>query len=254
MKKILVIEDEEIVRIGIKELLVNSGYNVVLASDGKEGIKVAREEVPDLIVCDIMMPGVDGYGVLSALTEDPVYSSIPFIFLTAKADMGDLRKGMELGADDYIMKPFQSKTLISAIEARLLKKERVTESVKLQSQLTQVDKKLSMDDRVFVENSGKLQFLKVSDVKYITSLGNYCKIACRGGITEIARKTLKEWEEILPEGSFIRIHRSVIVNLNYVEKFSKWSSGTYKVYIKDTEDSFVLSQRYATLLRSKLKI
>src|ERR1700722_4146955 len=106
MKKILVIEDNQKVRENIAEILELSNYKVLTASEGKAGVEIALKENPDLIVCDIMMPVLDGYGVLHLLNKHKETFSTPFIFLTAKSEKSDFRKGMELGADDYITKPF----------------------------------------------------------------------------------------------------------------------------------------------------
>ena len=106
-RKILVIEDQEDVRENIAELLDLSNYEPVIASNGKEGVKKALEIKPDLILCDIMMPEMDGYEVLYLIGKNPEIASIPFIFLTAKSEKNDFRKGMNLGADDYITKPFE---------------------------------------------------------------------------------------------------------------------------------------------------
>lgn len=256
MKKILVIEDDHLIKNGIKELLTTVGYNVFTADKGKEGIKIAKEIKPDLIVCDIMMPGIDGYKVLEVLNEDEQTSSIPFVFLTAKAEMSDLRIGMELGADDYIVKPFETKTLLNAIEARFSKKDKLVIAGKKNTKLKApaLKKKLSEEDRIFIEGSGKLEFIKINEIMCISSLGNYCKIITSHGKNEIMRKTLTEWQKLLPETTFIRIHRSVIINLNFVVKISKWSSGTYLVYIKDINQPFTLSQRYASIIKNKLKL
>lgn len=121
MKKILVIEDNLEVRENIVEILSLSNYSVIEAQNGKEGVEVAIKEVPDLIVCDIMMPVLDGYGVLHMLSRNPATSSIPFIFLTAKSEKSDFRKGMESGADDYLTKPFDGIELLNAIETRFKK-------------------------------------------------------------------------------------------------------------------------------------
>lgn len=256
MKKILVIEDDLLIKNGIKELLTAVGFNVFSADDGKEGVKIAKEIKPDLIVCDIMMPGMDGYKVLECLHNDEQTASIPFIFLTAKAEMSDLRIGMELGADDYIVKPFESKTLLNAIEIRLSKKDILAAEHKKNTKinLSPPKKKLTEEDRIFVEGSGKLEFIKVNEIMCVSSLGNYCKLITSQGKNEIMRKTLTEWQKLLPEKSFIRIHRSVIINLNFVVKISKWSSGTYLVYIKDLNQPFTLSQRYAAMIKNKLKL
>ncbi len=119
MARILVIEDEESILENILETLELHGYEAVGASDGRRGTQLAQERLPDLVVCDILMPGMDGYGVLQALRSSPATARVPFIFLTAKSDRGDLRQGMELGADDYITKPFQPSELIAAIQTRL---------------------------------------------------------------------------------------------------------------------------------------
>lgn len=128
MKKILIIEDNTDVRENIGELLELSGYKIVLASTGKEGVQHALVEQPDLIICDIMMPGYDGYSVLRILSKNHQTMDIPFIFLTAKSNREDFRKGMSLGADDYITKPFTDMELIDAVEIRLKKSIRLKSS------------------------------------------------------------------------------------------------------------------------------
>ena len=121
MKKVLLIEDDLILRENTAELLELSDYEVVTASNGKIGLNMATTHLPDIIVCDIMMPELDGYGVLDALAKNSDTKYIPFIFLSAKTERQDVRKGMDLGADDYITKPFQEEELVSAIESRIAK-------------------------------------------------------------------------------------------------------------------------------------
>ena len=121
MKKILLIEDNDDIRENTAEILELSNYNVIVAENGKRGVEKAIEYSPDLIVCDIMMPGLDGYGVLHAVHKNEQIKNTPFIFLTAKTERSDFRKGMELGADDYITKPFDGIELLNAVESRLKK-------------------------------------------------------------------------------------------------------------------------------------
>ncbi|MDF4203298.1 response regulator [Maribacter sp. SA7] len=123
MKRILLIEDDKALRENTEELLELSGYNVTTAPNGKIGIETAIENLPDIIVCDIMMPVVDGYGVLENLSNNEKTKQIPFIFLSAKTEHKEIRKGMDLGADDYLTKPFEEEELMSAIESRLAKAE-----------------------------------------------------------------------------------------------------------------------------------
>ena len=130
MKKILVIEDNLEVRENICELLELSGYEVIAAPNGKEGVKESIAHHPDLIVCDVMMPVLDGYGALKILQKNRETTHIPFIFLTAKADKGDFRRGMNLGADDYITKPFDDVEFLEAIEIRLNKKNNIPQAAK----------------------------------------------------------------------------------------------------------------------------
>ena len=123
MKTILIIEDDAALRENTAELLELSNYNVITAPNGKVGIDKAKADMPDIVVCDIMMPEVDGYGVLEALSQDPKTTQIPFIFLSARTEHKEIRKGMDMGADDYLTKPFEEEELISAIESRLAKAE-----------------------------------------------------------------------------------------------------------------------------------
>lgn len=121
MNKILLIEDDKVMRENTAEILELASFTVTTAENGKKGVQLAKELRPDLIICDIMMPELDGYGVLHVLSKDPATASIPFIFLTAKAEKSEMRKGMELGADDYLTKPFEDTELLNAVESRLKK-------------------------------------------------------------------------------------------------------------------------------------
>jgi len=130
MKHILLIEDNKEVRENTAEILELAGFKVSTAPDGKKGVEAVKKEKPDLIICDIMMPVLDGYGVLHLLGKNEETATIPFIFLTAKTERVEIRKGMDMGADDYITKPFEKTELLNAIESRLKK----TESIKREYQ------------------------------------------------------------------------------------------------------------------------
>jgi two-component system sensor histidine kinase/response regulator len=123
---ILVIEDEAEIQANIAEILGYEGMACLVAPDGETGVQIARKAVPDLILCDVMMPGINGHEVLAALQGDPPTAAIPFVFLTAKADHASRRHGMDLGADDYLTKPFTSAELLTAITTRLQKRARLT--------------------------------------------------------------------------------------------------------------------------------
>ncbi|MEO0456815.1 MAG: response regulator [Cyanobacteria bacterium P01_A01_bin.114] len=123
MNKILVIEDEAQVRENIREILELNDYTVLSAENGQVGLHVAQTQQPDLVLCDVMMPVMDGYSVLESLRQMTQTAMIPFVFLTAKADRANLREGMNLGADDYLTKPFETRELLSSIQARLAKQQ-----------------------------------------------------------------------------------------------------------------------------------
>ena len=129
MKTILLIEDNTEIRENMSEIMALASYNVLTAENGKIGVELATEYKPDLIICDIMMPVLDGYGVIHMLQKNPDTQSIPFIFLTAKAERSEMRRGMELGADDYITKPFNGTELLNAIESRMKKADLIREKL-----------------------------------------------------------------------------------------------------------------------------
>jgi DNA-binding response OmpR family regulator len=145
MKTVLIIEDDVVLRENTAELLVLSQYNVISAPNGKVGVDLAKQQLPDIIVCDIMMPELDGYGTLKALAEHNATKHIPFIFLSAKVAHKDVRKGMNMGADDYITKPFSEDEIISAIESRLAK--------------AAILKELNLDPNASIEDDDKIKTL-----------------------------------------------------------------------------------------------
>lgn len=174
MKKILVIDDEEEVRSILVALLEAAEFDVVQAGNGLTGVRLAREHLPDLILCDVNMPKLDGYGVLKDLREDPATTAIPFIFLSGRGEREEMRFGMDLGADDYLSKPFRRTELLRAIDARLAKQAALTRhfdsELKLAEEklnyalhydgLTGLPNRLTLRERlnqVFLQTPGKQQ-------------------------------------------------------------------------------------------------
>ena len=159
MIKVLYIEDDAVLRENTAELLELSGFNVITAPNGKIGIEKAKSELPDIILCDIMMLGIDGYGVLEALSKDKQTQLIPFIFLSAKTERQDIRKGMNLGADDYITKPFTEEELVSAINSRIAKikilKEEQEKSIS-NDETREVDEIKNLDElKEYINDNGE---------------------------------------------------------------------------------------------------
>lgn len=163
MKKILLIEDDVALRENTAELLELSDYIVETAPNGKVGIEKAKSNPPDIIICDIMMPEMDGYGVLEAILKEENTAKIPFIFLSAKTEHKEIRKGMDLGADDYITKPFEEAELIGAIESRLAKAQILAR----QSRIEKEDEMKSLHQlKNFFWDEGEELFFKKGESVY----------------------------------------------------------------------------------------
>lgn len=168
MKKIVLIEDNEGMRENTAEILELAGYKVMTAENGKEGVRLAVAEQPDLIICDIMMPELDGYGVLHALSKNDTTAGIPFIFLTAKAEKADHRKGMEMGADDYLTKPFDDMELLSAVEVRLKKSENLRKQISRDAESIDhfINEVKKPGDIVKLSEKRKLRVFKKKEIIY----------------------------------------------------------------------------------------
>lgn len=158
--KVLLIEDDVSLRGNTAEILELSGYEVIMASNGKVGVEKAIQQHPDIIVCDIMMPELDGYGVLELLSKNESTKFIPFIFLSAKTDRKDVRLGMNLGADDYITKPFNEEDIITAIESRLAKGAILKENKDILEKVENNDEIRTLNDlkNFFDDNGEAFQF------------------------------------------------------------------------------------------------
>ncbi len=249
MKTILVIEDDPAVRENIQFLLEESGYNVVTADDGSQGIALGSKLVPDLIVCDIMMPHADGYRVLETLRSTPETASVPFVFLTAKSEMADMRRGMQLGADDFILKPYKAGDLLQSIARQMNKKAPAPAPVSVRTMEPAQDH----TEHELVLAGSTPEVFKIADIKYIRAEEEYSVVHTSDGKKHVVRRLLKEWAEHLPAATFLRIHRSILINLNHVVKIERWFNHAYRVFLKDVDEPLVMSRRYSTQLRAKVK-
>lgn len=257
-KTVLLIEDNSDLLDNTSELLELASYNVVKAVNGREGIEAARKHLPDIILCDIMMPELDGYGVLRAVGNIPELKGTPFVFVTAKAEKTDFRHGMGLGADDYLTKPFNGDDLLTLIETRIKKAENVKSSMKtdlrdLEKLLNEdtplidvpsfkekmVMKKLSKKEILFVEGetshylfyliSGKIKLFKTNEMgkEYISriytagDLFGYTALL-DGGMHEESAEALEESEVgmIRREDFFDMIRNSPDLSLRFLKNLS----------------------------------
>jgi len=251
MKKILIIDDDSLIRSKIRKSLEKKDYIVFTAKNGKEGIQLAFEVIPDLIISDIIMPKVDGYSVKKELDSNKNTNGIPFIFFTAKAGINDFRLGMDLGADDYLTKPYNEKNLISVIENRLERISQVSQKINNKFETNKrEDNKFSKNGRLLISINNVPHLIKISEIASISAFGEYSNIYLTNGKKIIVRKLLKEWEQILPENIFVRIHRSTIINFELIERIEKWNRRSYIVYIQNNENPFTISERYASRLKT----
>ncbi len=248
-KTILIIEDEKGVRENIKTLLEEEKYSVHAAANGTEGITMAKEILPDLIICDVLMHGVDGYEVLKTLSAEKKTKSIPFIFLTAKVERDDIRLGMQLGADDYLFKPYKAEELLKAIEARFKRIKMLTVNIETKGK-SRNEKKYSYEGKIFVKINNQPNILKINEVLFISAENQYTSVNLSEGKSFLIRKSISYWERILPKKEFLRIHRSTIINMEYISKMGKWDNSSMLVYLSGVEKPFIISKRNSSRFRN----
>ncbi|WP_424964329.1 response regulator [Ekhidna sp.] len=241
-KRILVIEDQDDVRENIIELLELSNYEVDAAPNGKEGVKKALALPPNLILCDIMMPEMDGYEVLYILSKNPETTSLPFIFLTAKAEKTDFRKGMNMGADDYITKPFEEMELLGAIERRLKKYDELSSISEVEELVQHASNYQNIAD---LEKERKTQQYKKKDIIYREGdFSNFVFKIIRGKIkTYHINEDGKEFiHDIRKEGDFLG-ERSIIQDSSRTEFAEAMEDSELMLIPKDDFQQLIFNNR-----------
>ncbi|HOJ08039.1 MAG: response regulator [Ignavibacteriota bacterium] len=250
METVLFIEDDKALRENFGKILSLNNYYPILAETGEMGLRLAKKILPDLIICDIMLPDIDGYQILKELSQTKETQTIPFIFLTAKAEMEDLRKGMNLGADDYLTKPIKTKEVLQAIRLRLDKKIKVNE---MAADIKQDEnQQLSIEDSILISSDGKAHSVNLNEIICIISAGVYSNINIINNKVFLVRKLIKEWERILPEKCFIRVHRTAIINTNHIKSIEKSPNHTFRIFLKDFDRAIISSHKFSKRLREKL--
>jgi len=241
--KVLIIEDDPDIRANIETLLLEEEYIVETAADGFTGIEKAKRFLPDIIICDIMMKGISGYDVIKSLLSNKETRTIPFIFLSAKAEKEEIRMGMELGADDYLTKPFKNCELLNSIQTRLIKSKIFKEDNTIDNFELKTNEKLKLDKAIYLRSKGDIVFFKVSDINYISAANQYSEVHLLNKSFLLSHKTLKEWESMLPCENFMRIHKSTIIRVENVVRFVKFTASSYRIYLKDVDFPFEISKR-----------
>lgn len=219
--RILVIEDVAQIRENIAELLTAHGYEIKTASTGEEGIDMAIQWQPDLILSDIIMANKDGYQVLETIRRSPALAHTPFIFLTAKADMVDLRWGMSLGADDYLTKPFQINDLLAAIESRLRRSQQLLGPANGTASFLKTIVGRDQQGSMMLQAEACFYFFTEERKNYVRHpLGTFQ-----------VTMTLEELAAELDNRQFFRANRHIILNRKVLQKYSYWHNGKYCLFL-----------------------
>lgn len=273
MKSIIIIEDDVLIREATIAILNDEGFYVDSASNGNDGIKLIKRNNYDVILCDITMPEMNGFDVLRNIKILKLLSKPVFIFLTAKSERSDYRLGMELGADDFIPKPFAKGELLKSIDTQLKKKEENSSKIDIEQEVIRIlSEKLNSDEKnkqaiesekesqeikyegkIFLSDGKKSDFVKLRTVIFIQSAKDYTRLFTNDSKSYIVRKPIKQWNEKLPKQYFLRIHRSTIINTDFIRKVEKWNNYTHRIYMEGVKDPFIISQSYSKILKNQIK-
>jgi len=236
--KALIIDDERLARNSIKSLLkkYNSFEVVAEAESVAEAIIKIKKHLPDILFLDIQMPGDNGFDLLRQIE----YSG-QIIFVTAFDEYAI--RAFQVNALDYLLKPVSPERFATTIN-RILSKEKMQMAHTLN---------LNYDDRIFISIANCYSFVSLNEVKAILAYGDYTKLILDRGRTGIILRSMKKWEEKLPENHFTRIHRSSIVNINFIEKIVAAENHTLNLYLKEEDEHFVVSRSYRKRIKNLYK-
>lgn len=234
--KTLIVDDERLARKEMRRLLMKFDEISVVgeAENLSEAVEIIEKEKPQIVFLDIQLSNENGFDLLEKTEQN-----FKLIFVTA-FDAYAIR-AFEVNALDYLLKPVNPERLANAVER--LKEEKTNEKNEIRP--------LELDDRIFLELGERSIFLKVNEISHINSAGDYSEIITVPGKKHLIEKTLREWEERLPEKYFLRIHRQTIINLEEIEEIETWFNRTYQVRLKNFHQKLAVSRRYAVKLKQK---
>ncbi len=235
--KVLVVDDERLARKDLISLL-QAHDNIVIAGEADDvpsAVKAVEKLNPDIIFLDIQIPGDSGFDLL-----DKTGVTIPIIFVTAYDEYAI--RAFEVNALDYLLKPVNPERLAKALE-----------KLELQEQETAAGtRRLEYTDRLFLLLGRNFKFLKVNSLVLVAAAGDYSEVLTSDGNKGLTLKSMKEWETRLPPQHFIRIHRSTIVNMDFIDRVEEWFNYSFRVYLKGVAEPCMISRRYATRLKDRL--
>jgi len=231
----ILIDDERLARKELRSMLAEHEIIDVVgeAENVAQAIELVHSQKPDVLFLDIQLPGETGFDLLEKISP-----ACKIIFVTA-FDAYAIR-AFEVNALDYLLKPINPARLAQAIE-RLTSQDSAPSSPV---------RALEYEDRLFIEVDERSRFLKVSDIVVISAMGDYSEIISRDGQKSLVLKPLKDWEERLPAKHFTRIHRSTIINIEYVEKVESWFNRSYRIHIRQIAEPLIMSRRYAARFKT----
>ncbi len=230
----LIVDDESLAREDLRTILQEFNYVKIIAE--ADSIDMAVNEIkthnPDLIFLDIKLPGESGFDLLNKIKIDA-----HIIFVTAYDEYAI--RAFEVNAKDYLLKPVTKERMHQALE-NLSIDEKAKEK-KLRN--------LEYDDRIFLLLDNSYTFLNIQSIIKIKAADDYTDLQLVNQSSGLALKSMQEWDNRLPEKHFVRIHRSTIININFIQKIEKWFNNSFKVYLKNIEEPVVISRRYATKIK-----
>jgi two-component system LytT family response regulator len=233
----ILVDDERLARMDLRSMLSEFKSIEIIgeADHSATAISLIEQTDPDLIFLDIQMPGESGFDML-----EKIKTRAKIIFVTAYDEYAI--QAFNVNALDYLLKPVSPARLKTTID-RLFDKPDEPPAIR---------KKLTRDDRLFILYGSGYKFIRISTILYIASSGDYSEVHLSDGVRGLTNLCMQEWEERLPDNTFCRIHRSTIVNLDFVVKVDDWFNSTFRVTLQGVQEPFVMSRRYATLIKGKL--
>ncbi len=225
MEKILVVEDEKDIRESLFDILEMAGYTVKMTNNGKAGFESILEDCPDMVICDVNMPELDGFELLGAINQR--FKEVPpFIFLTAKVEKHDLRNGMCLGADDYILKPFDHNELLQIVRLRLDKRKVLVEGSK-------TDRREAVNtesnDKLALPTAEGLDLILYSEIIKCEADRSYCVFYLTNGSKILVSRSMKDFEKTLLLKGFLKVHKSTIINIKHANQYIKGKGGLVRM-------------------------
>jgi DNA-binding LytR/AlgR family response regulator len=237
-----------------RKFLEKNGHKIICASNAEEGASIVNKTKPDLIACEFKFTTKNYLEALQKLVNLANKKIIPFLFFTQDINQNNILAAKELGVDAIVLKPLSSKYILKKLDNLFSARSnrlKISQPSKITHASKKKEKKLKENDFVFRWINNKPTFVKIEDIKYIMAHNSCVKAFLKDGSSYQVRRTLTDVERQLPEDSFIRIHRSIIINIHFVVRVENWFHKSLQIYLKEVKDPFVISRRYGAFLKSR---